>query len=558
LVKDIANKFICTLLVVSFLITQPSLLLAQTSNFSGSKAESKKSESIKTKQPEAKVIPREQALEGEYAFYSGDFGKASALFSAFAQSKDKDFALWNSQLGSIYLAAGDYKQALSAFLDAHYLMNDVAAFNRLESRAVSLTGEERQKAYKGDPYEKVYNSLYVALLLDQEHDYENALAAVKNGILCDTDVEGGLYKSDVTLLYLLGARLEVLRNNLSSSEEYFKKAQEAYLISYPLNRGIVSDEQGKLNLLVKKQKELAKLLPKQVSEKPQKEERKTPETQAISKGPTQNFTTKGKEGKASNSSEESKEVIALRTEIQTLEKAIATLTGMREENNKQISTEILRKFIDINNNVLLIVELGRGPVKYPIGQYGHIAIFTSKPFKTSNLKIIIDNKDNFDEKSALCNSDTLYQASTRGGRLMDGILKGKAEFKQTTAQISQGLSQVSQQMANQANQLQQQASLCGTGGAAAAGAAYAAVGIAVLSLAFAIGSAMANPAADVRHWSFLPAEIRVIPMKLSVGNHHIQLQAFDSNNSLIPELNKELDVNILDGDNVIIKRIFEP
>ena len=550
--KYVLKKLVCSLLIVAFLFTQLTISLAQTTNFSGSKSGSPKS-----KPAESKPIPSEQAIDAEFAFYSGDFAKAGSLFAAFAKMKDKDFALWNNQRGSIYLAVGDYKQALSAFLDAYYLMNDTSAFSHLESRAVSLTGEEREKAYKGDPYERVYNSFYVALLLEQEHDYDNALAAVKNGILCDSDVEGGLYKSDVTLLYLLAARLEALRNNPSMSDEYFQKAQEAYLVSYPMNRGVVSDEQGKLNLLSKKQKELEKLLSKQTPPAPKKDEKGMKEGQIASKGPVQNFSSKGKDDNATSFPKKSKEVLAFEVEIQALETAITTLTGIRTENNKQISAEILKQVVDISNNVLFVVELGRGPVKYPIGQYGQIVIFTSKPFKANNVIIVTDKKDSFDQHKTILYNDTFYQASTRGGRLMDGILKGKAEFKQTTTEISYQLSQISRQMSDQANRLQQQAAYCGTGGAAAAGAAYAAVGIAIISLAFAIGSAMANPAADVRHWSLLPAEVRVIPMKLSMGQHHIQIQVSDVSNNLIPELNKEFDVNIQEGDNIIIKRIIE-
>lgn len=550
--KYVLKKLVCSLLIVAFLFTQSTISLAQTTNFSGSKSELPKS-----KPAESKHIPSEQAIDGEFAFYSGDFAKAGSLFVAFAKTKDKDFALWSNQRGSIYLAAGDYKQALSAFLDAHYLMNDTSAFSRLESRAVSLIKEEREKAYKGDPYERVYNSLYVALLLEQEHDYDNALAAVKNGILCDSDVEGGLYKSDVTLLYLLAARLEALRNNPSMSDAYFQKAQEAYLVSYPMNRGVVSDEQGKLNLLSQKQKELEKLMSQQAPSKPKKEEKDTKKGRVTSKGAVQNFSSKGKDDSTTSSPKKSKEVLSLEAEIQALETAITTLTVIRTENCKQISTEILKQVVDTTNNVLFIVELGRGPIKYPIGEYGQIAVFTSKPFKANNVVIVVDKKDSFDEHKTMLYNDTIYQASTRGGRMMDGILKGKAEFKETTAQISYQLSRVSQQMSDQANRLQQQAGLYGTGGAAAAGAAYAAVGIAIISLAFAVGSSMANPAADVRHWSLLPAEVRVIPIRLSIGQHHIQLQVSDVSNNLISKLSKEFDVNIHQGDNVIIQRIIE-
>ncbi|MFH1093514.1 MAG: hypothetical protein V1739_05085 [Candidatus Omnitrophota bacterium] len=550
--KSVLKKLVSSFLIAAFLSSQITPVLAQTSNFSGSQ-----SKSVKSKPAESKPIPSIQAIDGEVAFYLGDFAKAGSLFAAFAKTKDKDFALWNNQRGSIYLAAGDYKQALSAFLDAYYLMNDTSAFSRLESHAVSLIGEEREKAYKGDPYERVYNSLYVALLLEQEHDYDNALAAVKTGILCDSDVEGGLYKSDVTLLYLLAARLEALRNNPSMNDGYFQKAQEAYLVSCPKNRGVVSDEQGKLNLLSQKHKELEKLSPKKISREPEKAEVNAKEGMIASKASVNNFATRTKAEGEEGAPKKSKKVLELEAEIQKLETAIATLTGVRTENNKQISTEILKQVVDTNNNVLFIVELGRGPIKYPIGQYGQIAIFTSKPFTAKNVVIALDNKDTFDQSKAMLYNDSLYQASTRGGRAMDGILKGKAEFKQTTAEISYQLSQMSQQMSNQANQLQQQAAYAGTSGSAAAGASYAAAGIALISLAFAIGSAMANPAADVRHWSLLPAEVHVIPMKLSIGQHRIQIQVSDASSNLIPELNKEFDVNIQEGDNIIIKRIIE-
>lgn len=341
------------------------------------------------------------------------------------------------------------------------------------------------------------------------------------------------------------------------SDAYFQKAQEAYLLSYPMNRGVVSDEQGKLNLLSQKQKELEKLLSKQTSPVPKRDEKGTKEGQVALKGPVQNFSSKGKDDSTTSSPKKSKEVLSLEAEIQALERAVTTLTGIRTENCKQISTEILKQVVDTTNNVLFIVELGRGPIKYPIGQYGQIAVFTSKPFKANNVVMVVDNKDSLDEHKTMLYNDTIYQASTRGGRMMDGILKGKAEFKETIAQISYQLSRVSQQMSDQANRLQQQAGLYGTGGAAAAGAAYAAVGIAIISLAFAIGSSMANPAADVRHWSLLPAEVRVIPIRLSIGQHHIQLQVSDVSNNLISKLSKEFDVNIHEGDNVIIQRIIE-
>lgn len=98
-----------------------------------------------------------------YEFQFGNFTKINQTYEEASKEKNRNYALWNNQLGSIYLAEGNYDKALDAFLKAHYLMNDITAFKNLEHSAVRLAGSEDKKAYKGDPYERSMNSLYVGL-----------------------------------------------------------------------------------------------------------------------------------------------------------------------------------------------------------------------------------------------------------------------------------------------------------------------------------------------------------------------------------------------------------
>ncbi len=512
MMKNLKNKTISfTLAFLLFIFNQP--FLSYATSISDSRKSTKRKVNIY------------QSIEAEESFYKSDYDEASFIFGALSEKKDRNCALFNNQLGSIYLAKGDYKKALDSFLEAYYLINDISAFRNLESRAVSLFGSEAKKAYKGDPYEKAFNSLYVGLLLCEEGDLENALAAFKNGILCDSDVEGNLYSSDVTLLYLLAARVEALRKNRSMSNDYFNEAVEAFYLSHPLNRKTVSEEQALVSLLTQQQKEYGEIIKKY--KKPKKEKKKRTKVE--------------------------KQIAALNLEIEKLDKNIKQLSKKRQENNNKIDISRLRNFIDPENNVLLCIELGRGPLKYQIGRYGEIAIFTSKPYEAKKLSVTIDSVYKTGEEEFLKNNDSFYQALTRGGRVMDGILKGQAQFKQTTAELAHSLSEASQQMTKQANQMAASNPYADTSGTQAAAAL-----LSLFSLVMTIGSSMANPAADTRHWSLLPAELQIIPLKLNPGIHHIDINVYDEADNILSDSCLKFDINVKpDNGNIVFKRISE-
>jgi hypothetical protein len=74
----------------------------------------------------------------------------------------------------------------------------------------------------------------------------------------------------------------------------------------------------------------------------------------------------------------------------------------------------------------------------------------------------------------------------------------------------------------------------------------------------AIGSSMANPTADVRHWSYLPARTEVFPIKLSPGKHKIDILAFDWSGNPLDSYTKSFEIDVKDQKtNVFFNRIFE-
>nr|QQZ50889.1 hypothetical protein JKL49_06375 [Phenylobacterium glaciei] len=97
--------------------------------------------------------------------------------------------------------------------------------------------------------------------------------------------------------------------------------------------------------------------------------------------------------------------------------------------------------------------------------------------------------------------DIFYQASTRGGREIDKILAGKAQFKATTGGIGSFLSDTTVALSSN------NAAFSANG---QYGDAVAAVG--VLSGVFLIVSSNSKPQADVRTWSSLPDTVHVLTL----------------------------------------------
>ncbi len=540
------KTLIIFVLSVAIVTDQPAILYAEVIN--GSAKDISLNDSVNPKYNE-KNIPDTYGVDAEFDFYKGNYKEAELIFNNLKNKKDRNLALWSNQLASVYLGEGNFEKAKDALIDAYSLMNNIAAFRNLESKALGLTGEEAAKAYKGDPYEKVFNSLYLGLLFYGNNDLDNALASFKNGILCDSDVEGNLYKCDVAPLYLFAARIEAERGNKSMSEDFFHKAKEALCLSHPLNRVIVSNEQTLIAARDEKQKELNKILEK--FKKAEDERVKSESEKENKKRPKQNFSSRSRQDVMDTNTQ--KKINSLNSNIDRINNEVKNLSDKRQENNCRIEFSCLQDLVNPINNVLLCLEMGRGPLKYQIGQYGEIAVFTLKPYKAKKISLLIDNKYKMEENKFMKNNDVVYQALTRGGRMMDCILKGKAQFKQTTAQLSYTFSQMSQQMTNQANQMARANPYGDYSGA------YAAAGIiALFSLAMAIGSAMANPSADARHWSLLPAELQIIPIKLSPGEHHIIVNVYDESGNLLNDLTINFDINVKpNGGNVFFKRIFE-
>ena len=156
-------------------------------------------------------------------------------------------------------------------------------------------------------------------------------------------------------------------------------------------------------------------------------------------------------------------------------------------------------------NVMVFLEFGHGPIKYATGRYHEQLRFREGPASTRSLSLNLGP-----QKVPLVPYDDLYfQATTRGGRVMDHILGNKAVFKTATDVVGNA-------------GLVTGAVLAGTGnneGAIIAG------GIGLLSK---IVSAATTPQADLRAWDNLPRYLGFAAMELPPGAQTISVDFLDA------------------------------
>ena len=188
-----------------------------------------------------------------------------------------------------------------------------------------------------------------------------------------------------------------------------------------------------------------------------------------------------------------------------------------------------------NANALFFIEFGPGPTKFATGQYGEELRFhtASSPVASAELKV-----DALQIPIAPTD-DVSFQATTRGGRVMDHILGNKAVFKSTTdiagnVALIGGLTTA----AVSRDRTTQEVGL----------------GIALAGLVSKVVSAATTPAADTRSWDNLPRYLSFVSLPLPVGQHVATIQFHDPAGQVLSYLTKTITINITttDRDKVVL------
>ena len=166
---------------------------------------------------------------------------------------------------------------------------------------------------------------------------------------------------------------------------------------------------------------------------------------------------------------------------------------------------------DPKANVVIFFEMGNGPTKYAGGEYSEQLRFRNGSSRSASVRIT----DGARSWTAAPVDDLSFQATTRGGRVMDYVLANKARFKGATdsvgdaALISGGL-----------------LAIAGSGRNSVAD--EVGVGLLAAGLVSKIVSAATTPAADTRAWDNLPNLLGFSALRLAPGEHRLVVEFLDA------------------------------
>jgi tetratricopeptide (TPR) repeat protein len=180
------------------------------------------------------------------------------------------------------------------------------------------------------------------------------------------------------------------------------------------------------------------------------------------------------------------------------------------------------------DNVLVVAETGTSPRKLSDG-VGHAALVyrRGKNFKDNRVRICSGQ-----ECTDLYPVEDVYlQAATRGGRMVDRILQGKAVFRQARADEQTVLSGVG---------------TVATLAAPLVGGPVGTIGGVVSGVGAFCGllAMNAQPQADTRYWRSLPNGVHVGTLQLAPGEQELRVGYFTAEGQELPLLGKTVTVKV--------------
>ena len=189
---------------------------------------------------------------------------------------------------------------------------------------------------------------------------------------------------------------------------------------------------------------------------------------------------------------------------------------------------------DTKVNTLVFLDFGPGPTKYATGEYEEQLRFRTPTSPLQSVQIQIDGKI-VNLKPA---DDLNFQATTRGGRVMDHVLANKAVFKGVTdtfgnAAIISGAVLASGRHRNSS-------------------ADEVGAGLIVAGILSKIASAATTPEADVRCWNQLPQFLALGQFTLSPGEHSATINFLNAAGEADSKFAKHITFTVPEGRDAVI------
>jgi len=189
---------------------------------------------------------------------------------------------------------------------------------------------------------------------------------------------------------------------------------------------------------------------------------------------------------------------------------------------------------DTKVNTLVFLDFGPGPTKYGAGQYGEELHFRTPTSPVQSAQFQIDGKIVNLQPA----DDLNFQATTRGGRVMDHVLANKAVFKGATDTFGNAA-------------IVSGAILANNGGRRSNNDEIGA-GLMIAGLLSKIASAATTPEADVRCWEKLPQFLALGQFTLSPGEHSATVNFLNAGGAAESKFTKHITFTVPEGRDAVI------
>lgn len=181
-----------------------------------------------------------------------------------------------------------------------------------------------------------------------------------------------------------------------------------------------------------------------------------------------------------------------------------------------------------NANVLVFVDYGSGPSKFATGEHAEQLRFRCNPSNVRSARVRVAGATG----KAVPYDDLCFQATTRGGRVMDHVLANKAVFKKTT------------DVAGNVALISGGAVLATQHGRDAQIAGLALLGAGLISKVI---SASTIPEADIRTWDNLPLYLSFVALELAPGQHTLQVEFLNEAGQVLNALTRTVALQVPEG-----------
>ena len=477
-------------------------------------------------------------------YNNGRYKKAIKQYRKFMIDKrDPDYVLNLLRCGSCSLRMRDYSRAKRYFASAVRRMGPA----HLDGEYRAILYKENCKSFLGDPYEQMFANIYLGLLDAHSNDWSKARACFKNAYFCDFGTRKERYQADCVLPLVLEAFSSVQLGEYEYAKEILKEAKQVARWAHVVKNvaSIVNEkveiEVSDLSSFNRLHNEKIIVLAADVF---------LTEFSALSKAEPKKYK------KLFSAARESSfdraydlcENVNERSEIDKpvwegiresdfseMKKHIIEITRYVRKHFKRNSINFKRvnkilagydKMISNRHNVLIIRQVGNGPRKYREGQYGQTLIISKGSDAQEGVFEIYKNREKI--ASANCLANTYFQASTRGGRSMDEILKIKAAVKLLALKVSETCDDIANEPGGD-DGLKMGASI---------------VGLFAKLIHHGVDSR-----ADIRYWEYLPAQLYVATAKLKPGEHELQIRSGNSESSYT---NEKVKIQVHKNKSVVI------